>query len=101
MLVTVLALTLCLTTVALFPVDIFLVSRMMDPTTGLRYEWATDEAIAQVQLSVKVIYTGKCRLVLSLLSGGQSPLPPRIFLACLHVEVPFVPFLTLLQTRWA
>ncbi|KAF9272851.1 hypothetical protein BGZ68_002043 [Mortierella alpina] len=65
MLVTALALTLCLTTVALFPVDIFLVSRMMDPTTGLRYEWATDEAIAQVQLSVKVIYTGAYCLIAS------------------------------------
>ncbi|KAG9321715.1 hypothetical protein KVV02_006629 [Mortierella alpina] len=65
MLVTVLALTLCLTTVALFPVDIFLVSRIMDPTTGLRYEWATDEAIAQMQLSVKVIYTGAYSLIAS------------------------------------
>ncbi len=64
MLVTVLALTLCLTTVALFPVDIFLVSRVLDPATGLRYEWATDEAIAQMQLSVKVIYTGKVVLCL-------------------------------------
>ncbi|KAF9572158.1 hypothetical protein EC968_010244, partial [Mortierella alpina] len=65
MLVTILALTLCLTTVALFPVDIFLVSRMMDPTTGLRYDWATDEAIAQMQLSVKVIYTGAYCLIAS------------------------------------
>ncbi|KAG0365795.1 hypothetical protein BC939DRAFT_165281 [Gamsiella multidivaricata] len=56
MLVTVLALTLCLTTVALFPVDIFLVSTLMDPATGLRYEWATDSAISQLQLSVKIIY---------------------------------------------
>ncbi|KAF9914312.1 putative lysosomal cobalamin transporter [Lobosporangium transversale] len=56
MLVTILALTLCLSTVALFPVDIFLVSRVMDPLTGLRNEWATDEAINYIQMSVKIIY---------------------------------------------
>ncbi|KAG0304516.1 hypothetical protein BGZ98_005432 [Dissophora globulifera] len=56
MVVTVLALTLCLTTVALFPVDIFLVSSIMDPSTGLRYDWATDSVIAEIQFSVKIIY---------------------------------------------
>lgn len=56
MLVTVLSLTLCLTTVALFPVDIFMVSRIMNPTTGLRYEWATDAAIAEMQQSVQMTY---------------------------------------------
>ncbi|KAG0099204.1 hypothetical protein BGZ93_008688 [Podila epicladia] len=35
MVITILALTLCLTTVALFPIDIYLVSRIMDSTTGL------------------------------------------------------------------
>ena len=59
MVITILALTLCLTTVALHPVDIFLVSNIMDPATGLRYEWATNEAIAEMQLSVKIIYYGK------------------------------------------
>ncbi|KAF9111293.1 hypothetical protein BGX27_005132 [Mortierella sp. AM989] len=56
MIVTVLALTLCLSTVALFPVDIFLVSRIMDSSTGLRRAWATDEAIANMQLVVRIIY---------------------------------------------
>ncbi|KAI8600260.1 hypothetical protein EDD21DRAFT_281834, partial [Dissophora ornata] len=56
MVVTILALTLCLTTVALYPVDIFLVSNIMDPATGLRHEWATNEAIAEIQFSVKIIY---------------------------------------------
>jgi hypothetical protein len=64
MLVTILALTLCLSTAALFPIDIFLVSRIMDPVTGLRYEWATDEVIAGMQLSVKIIYHGKLSLPL-------------------------------------
>ncbi|KAF8924823.1 hypothetical protein BGZ52_007707, partial [Haplosporangium bisporale] len=35
MVITILALTLCLTTVALFPIDIFLVSRIMNSATGL------------------------------------------------------------------
>ncbi|KAI1316602.1 hypothetical protein EDD11_009727 [Mortierella claussenii] len=56
MIITVLALTLCLSTVALFPVDIFLVSRILDPATGLRRPWATDEAIAAMQLVVRIIY---------------------------------------------
>ncbi|KAG0241365.1 hypothetical protein BGX31_001205 [Mortierella sp. GBA43] len=56
MLVTILALALCLSTAALFPIDIFLVSRIMDPTTGLRYDWATDEVITRMQFSVKVVY---------------------------------------------
>lgn len=62
MIVTVLALTLCLSTVALFPVDIFLVSRIMDPLTGLRHAWATDDAIAQMQNVVRIVYYGMCLL---------------------------------------
>jgi LMBR1 domain-containing protein 1 len=58
MIITVLALTLCLSTVALFPIDIFLVSRIMDPATGLRRAWATDDAIAQMQMVVKIVYYG-------------------------------------------
>ncbi|KAG0047621.1 hypothetical protein BGZ83_007350 [Gryganskiella cystojenkinii] len=54
MIVTILALTLCLSTVALFPVDIFLVSRILDPLTGLRRAWATDEAIIQMQAVVRI-----------------------------------------------
>ncbi|KAF9921877.1 putative lysosomal cobalamin transporter [Linnemannia zychae] len=65
MLVTVLALTLCLTTVALFPVDIFMVSRIMDPSTGLRYEWATDAAVEEMQQSVQRIYAVAYGLIAS------------------------------------
>ncbi|KAG0276576.1 putative lysosomal cobalamin transporter [Linnemannia exigua] len=65
MLVTVLALTLCLTTVALFPVDIFMVSRIMDPTTGLRYDWATDTAVTEMQQSVQMIYAVAYGLIAS------------------------------------
>lgn len=68
MLVTVLSLTLCLTTVALFPVDIFMVSRIMNPTTGLRHDWATDAAIAEMQQSVQMTYAGMC----ACLSGPSS-----------------------------
>ncbi|KAG0381237.1 putative lysosomal cobalamin transporter [Mortierella sp. AD032] len=65
MLVTVLALTLCLTTVALFPVDIFMVSRIMDPTTGLRHDWATDAAVAEMQQSVQMTYAVAYGLIAS------------------------------------
>ncbi|KAF9354417.1 putative lysosomal cobalamin transporter [Mortierella sp. NVP85] len=65
LLVTILALTLCLSTAALFPIDIFLVSRIVDPVTGLRYEWATDEVIAGMQLSVKIIYHVAYGLIVS------------------------------------
>ncbi|ORZ07018.1 hypothetical protein BCR41DRAFT_360490 [Lobosporangium transversale] len=56
MIITILALTLCLSTVTLFPIDIFLVSRTLDPATGLRRPWATDEVIASMQLVVSVVY---------------------------------------------
>ncbi|KAG0234194.1 hypothetical protein BGW42_006832 [Actinomortierella wolfii] len=56
MAVTILALALCLSTIALFPVDIFLVSKIMDPSTGLRQPWASDEAISRMQLAVKIVY---------------------------------------------
>ncbi|KAF9337411.1 hypothetical protein BG006_004846 [Podila minutissima] len=59
MIITILALTLCLTTVALFPIDIYLVSRIMDSATGLRYEWATDAVIAHMQDTVRIVYYGK------------------------------------------
>ncbi|KAG0041433.1 hypothetical protein BGZ83_001821 [Gryganskiella cystojenkinii] len=65
MLVTVLALTLCLSTVALFPVDIYLVSKIMDPSTGQRRSWATEEAIEQMQLSVRIVYYGAYGLIAS------------------------------------
>lgn len=58
MIITILALTLCLSTVALFPVDIFLVSRIMDSATGLRRSWATDDAIAQMLSAVRIVYYG-------------------------------------------
>ncbi|KAF9124047.1 hypothetical protein BGW39_008508 [Mortierella sp. 14UC] len=65
MLVTVLALTLCLTTVALFPVDIFMVSSIMDPTTGLRHDWATDAAVVEIQQSVQMTYAVAYGLIAS------------------------------------
>ncbi|KAF9958570.1 hypothetical protein BGZ70_009141 [Mortierella alpina] len=56
MIITILALTVCLSTVALFPVDIFLVSRILDSSTGLRRPWATDEAVEHMQWTVRIIY---------------------------------------------
>ncbi|KAF9129374.1 hypothetical protein BGW39_004214 [Mortierella sp. 14UC] len=65
LIVTVIALTVCLSTVTLFPVDIFMVSRIMDPATGLRRAWATDEAIAHMQNAVRIFYYGAYGLIAS------------------------------------
>ncbi|KAI9144030.1 hypothetical protein BKA69DRAFT_902986 [Paraphysoderma sedebokerense] len=46
--VTVIGLTVCLATLCLVPVDIFLVSSTVNPSTGLRYEWATKENVASL-----------------------------------------------------
>lgn len=72
MIVTILALALCLSTVALFPVDIFLVSRILDPSTGLRREWATNEAIANMQSVVRLVYYGTLQRLL-----GHPTTPSR------------------------
>ncbi|KAI7817731.1 hypothetical protein BC939DRAFT_317403 [Gamsiella multidivaricata] len=84
MIITVLALTLCLSTVALFPVDIFLVSKTLDPSTGLRRGWATDEAIASMQLTVRIVYYGKERAVgvcLGRISSQSMVCLPHCFLS--------------------
>ncbi|KAF9971963.1 hypothetical protein BGZ73_004996 [Actinomortierella ambigua] len=65
MAVTIIALTVCLSTVALFPIDIFLVSKIMDPSTGLRQPWATDDAIDRMQLAVKIVYAVAYSLIAS------------------------------------
>ncbi|KAG0255792.1 hypothetical protein DFQ27_006064 [Actinomortierella ambigua] len=63
--VTILALTVCLSTIALFPVDIFLVSKIMDPSSGLRQPWATDDAIDRMQLAIKIVYAVAYSLIAS------------------------------------
>ncbi|CAO3609990.1 unnamed protein product [Cunninghamella blakesleeana] len=54
--VTILALGLVLSCLALLPVDIFLVSSTVNPQTGLKYDWATPEAIDKMKFIIKIIY---------------------------------------------
>ncbi|CAG8689154.1 9782_t:CDS:10 [Funneliformis caledonium] len=52
------SLALCLSTVALFPVDIFLVSSTVDLSTGLKHEWATKEVVEGIVHNLKFVYYG-------------------------------------------
>ncbi|KAI9301806.1 hypothetical protein BJ944DRAFT_270930, partial [Cunninghamella echinulata] len=54
--VTILAIGLVLSCLALLPVDIFLVSSTVNLQTGLKYEWATPEAIDKMKFVVQLIY---------------------------------------------
>ncbi|RIA80145.1 putative lysosomal cobalamin transporter [Glomus cerebriforme] len=61
--VTICSLALCLSTVALFPVDIFLVSSTVDLRTGLKHEWATKEIVEGIVHNLKFIYYGSYGLI--------------------------------------
>jgi LMBR1 domain-containing protein 1 len=50
--------TQVLATICLFPVDIALVSTTVDRNTGLRKPWASTERVANIVLSLKVVYYG-------------------------------------------
>ncbi|KAI9321721.1 hypothetical protein BX666DRAFT_1904973 [Dichotomocladium elegans] len=54
--VTVIALTLVLATLALMPVDIFLVSSTVDYNTGLKKSWANPDKIFWMTLTVQIVY---------------------------------------------
>ncbi|KAL1918103.1 uncharacterized protein VTP21DRAFT_3369 [Calcarisporiella thermophila] len=54
--VTIVGLTLTFATVALFPIDIFLVSSTVDPRTGLKKGWATPNVIANLTFTLKAVY---------------------------------------------
>ncbi|KAL1932435.1 hypothetical protein VTP01DRAFT_8113 [Rhizomucor pusillus] len=54
--VTIISLTLVLCTLALLPVDIFLVSSTVDPETGLKKSWADKETIYWMTLTVQIAY---------------------------------------------
>ncbi|CAB4422786.1 unnamed protein product [Rhizophagus irregularis] len=57
------SLALCLSTVALFPVDIFLVSSTVDLHTGLKHEWATKEVVEGIVHNLKFVYYGSYGLI--------------------------------------
>lgn len=56
--ITILALTLVLATVALVPIDIFLVSSTVDQSTGLKQPWATPDKMDQITMTVQIVYYG-------------------------------------------
>ena len=55
---TICSLTLCLSTVVLFPADIFLVSSTVDLHTGLKHEWATKDIVEGIVHDLKFVYYG-------------------------------------------
>lgn len=48
-----------MSTVALLPIDIFLVSSTVDSHTGLKKLWADPDTIYWMTLSVQIMYYGK------------------------------------------
>ncbi|CAO0799628.1 unnamed protein product [Mucor circinelloides] len=54
--ITILALGLVFSTLALLPVDIFLVSSTIDQTKGLKKDWATPDAIETMTLTMSIVY---------------------------------------------
>jgi hypothetical protein len=57
--VTILSIALIFATVALLPIDIFLVSSTVDPSTGLKWSWADEDTVYWMLFSVKIMYFGK------------------------------------------
>ncbi|KAI9494203.1 LMBR1-like membrane protein-domain-containing protein [Zychaea mexicana] len=56
--VTVFALTLILATLALTPIDIFLVSSTVDGETGMKKKWADPDTIFWMTTTVQIVYYG-------------------------------------------
>ncbi|KAI8060859.1 hypothetical protein BC940DRAFT_311265 [Gongronella butleri] len=54
--VTIVALALVLSCLALLPVDIFLVSSTVNAQTGLKFDWATPDVIDQMKWMVQLVY---------------------------------------------
>ncbi|KAM3578990.1 hypothetical protein VKS41_008526 [Umbelopsis sp. WA50703] len=54
--ITILGLSLLLATLALLPVDIFLVSSTVDYSTGLKKDWANPDAVYWMTLTIEIIY---------------------------------------------
>ncbi|KAJ2958400.1 hypothetical protein NQZ79_g6002 [Umbelopsis isabellina] len=54
--VTIVGLSLLLATLALLPVDIFLVSSTVDYTTGLKKHWANPDTVYWMTLTIEIVY---------------------------------------------
>ncbi|KAJ3025079.1 hypothetical protein HDV00_000364, partial [Rhizophlyctis rosea] len=48
----------CLCTIFLVPIDVYLLSSTTNPETGLKYDWATPEKVASIMKDLKVGYYG-------------------------------------------
>ncbi|CAG8689525.1 17611_t:CDS:2, partial [Cetraspora pellucida] len=60
--VTICSLTLCLSAIALFPVDIFLVSSTVNLNTGLKHDWAKDQ-VQNILNQINAVYYGMYGLI--------------------------------------
>ena len=58
--VTILGLSLLFATLALVPVDIFLVSSTVDYSTGLKKDWANPDTVYWMTLTIQIIYYSTC-----------------------------------------
>jgi LMBR1 domain-containing protein 1 len=54
-----LGLGLVFSTLALLPVDIFLVSSTVDQSNGLKKDWATPQVIETMTFTMSIVYYGK------------------------------------------
>ena len=54
--ITILGLSLVFATLALLPVDIFLVSSTVDNHTGLKKDWANPDMVYWMTLTIQIIY---------------------------------------------
>ncbi|CAG8770595.1 7796_t:CDS:2, partial [Racocetra persica] len=61
--VTISSLTLCLSAIALFPVDIFLVSSTVNLNTGLKHDWATEDQVQDILNQINAVYYGMYGLI--------------------------------------
>ncbi|CAG8516168.1 10067_t:CDS:2 [Scutellospora calospora] len=61
--VTICSLALCLSAIALFPVDIFLVSSTVDLNTGLKHSWATQDQVQSILNQINGVYYGMYGLI--------------------------------------
>ncbi|KAI8141821.1 putative LMBR1 domain protein [Fennellomyces sp. T-0311] len=71
--VTILALTLIFATLALVPIDIFLVSSTVDPMTGLKKDWADEDTVSWMTTTVQVVYYA-CYGLIAVFSFFMIPL---------------------------
>lgn len=56
-----LALTLILSTAALLPIDVFLVSSTVNSETGLKKDWADADTVYWITFTVQVLYYGRAK----------------------------------------